>query len=55
VIAFGQAERICAFPPDQLLDIAFTPTLNTWRGRYHVELQLRTARPHTPGLEEKKN
>jgi single-stranded-DNA-specific exonuclease len=55
VIAFGQAERLRAFPPDQPLDIAFTPILNTWRGRYNVELQLRAARPHTPGSGEKKN
>jgi hypothetical protein len=55
VIAFGQAERLCAFPPDLALDIAFTPILNTWGGRYNVELQLRAARPHTPGSGEKKN
>jgi single-stranded-DNA-specific exonuclease len=55
VIAFGQAACIRAFPPDQPLDIAFTPILNTWRGRYTVELQLRAARPHTPGAGEKKN
>ncbi|MDH3602209.1 MAG: single-stranded-DNA-specific exonuclease RecJ, partial [Candidatus Tectomicrobia bacterium] len=53
VIAFGQAERIRAFPPDQPLDIAFTPILNTWRGRYNVELQLRAARLHTPVSGEK--
>ena len=49
VIAFGQAERICALPPEQPLDIAFTPSLNTWRGRDNIELQLRAARPQTPG------
>ena len=46
VIAFGQAEQVYALPQDIPVDIAFTPILNTWRGRYNVELQLRAIRPH---------
>ncbi len=46
VIAFQQAEHVQSFDPETPLDIAFTPILNTWRGRYDVELQLRALRPH---------
>ena len=46
VIAFHMAEQVCALANSGLLDIAFTPTLNTWQGRQTVELQLRALRPH---------
>ncbi|ETW99760.1 MAG: hypothetical protein ETSY1_13760 [Candidatus Entotheonella factor] len=46
VIAFQQADHVQSFAPDMSLDIAFTPILNTWQGRYSVELQLRALRPH---------
>ncbi len=48
VIAFQQAEHVQTLDPEAPLDIAFTPILNTWRGRYDVELQLRALRPHRP-------
>ncbi len=48
VIAFQQAEHVLSFAPETPLDIAFTPILNTWRGRYDVELQLRALRRHQP-------
>jgi single-stranded-DNA-specific exonuclease len=47
VIAFQQAKSIGDLPPDAPLDIAFTPTLNTWQGRCAVQLQLRAIRLHT--------
>ncbi len=47
VIAFQQAEQVRALPPATPLDMAFTPTLNTWRGRYDVELQMRAIRPQS--------
>jgi single-stranded-DNA-specific exonuclease len=46
VIAFQQAEHVQSFAPATPLDMAFTPLLNAWQGRYHVELQLRALRPH---------
>jgi single-stranded-DNA-specific exonuclease len=46
VVAFQQAERVQALPPEARLDIAFTPTLNTWGGRSQVELHLRALRLH---------
>jgi single-stranded-DNA-specific exonuclease len=48
VIAFQQADHVLSFAPETPLDIAFTPILNTWQGRYNVELQLRALRPHRP-------
>jgi single-stranded-DNA-specific exonuclease len=49
VVAFQQADRVQALPPDARLDIAFTPTLNTWGGRSQVELHLRSLRLHNEG------
>jgi hypothetical protein len=46
VIAFQQADHVQSFAPQTPLDIAFTPLVNTWQGRYNVELQLRALRPH---------
>ncbi len=46
VIAFQQADHVQSFAPEMSLDIAFTPILNTWQGRYKVELQLHALRPH---------
>jgi single-stranded-DNA-specific exonuclease len=46
VIAFHMAEQVRALANSGPLDIAFTPTLNTWQGRQTVELQLRALRPH---------
>ena len=46
VIAFQQADLVQSFAPETPLDIAFTPLLNTWQGRYNVELQLRALRLH---------
>jgi single-stranded-DNA-specific exonuclease len=48
VIAFQQADHVQELAPEMPLDIAFTPLLNTWQGRYHVELQLHALRPHHP-------
>jgi single-stranded-DNA-specific exonuclease len=48
VIAFNMAEQVRSFAKADLLDIAFTPTLNTWQGRHTVELQLRALRSHEP-------
>jgi single-stranded-DNA-specific exonuclease len=48
VIAFNMAEQVRSFATTDLLDIAFTPTLNTWQGQYTVELQLRALRSHEP-------
>jgi single-stranded-DNA-specific exonuclease len=45
-IAFHMAERVVSLASAGILDIAFTPTINTWQGRYDVELQLRALRPH---------
>jgi single-stranded-DNA-specific exonuclease len=47
VIAFQQAKQLSALPPAAALDIAFTPSLNTWQGRHEVQLQLRAIRAHT--------
>jgi single-stranded-DNA-specific exonuclease len=49
VVAFQQAEHLQALPPAARLDIAFTPTLNTWGGRSQVELHLRSLRMHGEG------
>lgn len=48
VIAFNMASRVSALVPGTLLDIAFTPTVNTWNGQRKVELQLRDLRPPAP-------
>jgi single-stranded-DNA-specific exonuclease len=48
VVAFQQAEQIAALPAGAVLDIAFTPTINTWRDQQTLELHLRALRPHTP-------
>lgn len=45
VIAFQQAERLVALPAGTVVDIAFTPVINTWRDQHTVELQLRAIRP----------
>jgi single-stranded-DNA-specific exonuclease len=46
-IAFHLAERVLSLAPQGLLDIAFTPTFNTWQGRSDVELHVRALRPHS--------
>ncbi|MGE3536532.1 MAG: single-stranded-DNA-specific exonuclease RecJ [Candidatus Tectimicrobiota bacterium] len=48
VVAFNQAAQIRTLDPRALLDIAFSPTLNTWRQQQTLELHLRALRPHTP-------
>lgn len=47
VIAFHMAEQVLALTDSAKVDLAFTPTINTWQGRHDVELQLRAIRPHT--------
>lgn len=48
VVAFHQAEQVMALPTGAVIDIAFTPTINTWRDRSTLELHLRALRPHVP-------
>ena len=48
VVAFNMATRVSALAPGTLLDIAFTPTINTWNGQRKVELHLRELRPSAP-------
>ncbi|MBM3222905.1 MAG: single-stranded-DNA-specific exonuclease RecJ [Candidatus Tectomicrobia bacterium] len=48
-VAFQQAAQAMTLPPDAVLDIAFTPTINTWREQRTLELHLRAFRLHTPG------
>ena len=49
VIAFQQGEQVMeAAASGGLLDIAFTPVINTWRQRRNLELHLRNLRPHAP-------
>lgn len=49
VIAFQQGDNASkAAAAGGMLDIAFTPVINTWRDRRHLELQLRDLRPHVP-------
>jgi single-stranded-DNA-specific exonuclease len=48
VVAFHQAEQVLALPVGAVVDIAFTPTINTWRDQHTLELHLRALRPHTP-------
>ena len=46
-IAFQQADHVAgAVAKGSVLDIAFTPVFNQWRGRRTLELQLRDVRPH---------
>lgn len=45
-IAFNQAEQVLAVPPDALVDLAFAPTINTWRGQQQLELHIRALRLH---------
>src|SRR5262245_41703088 len=47
VVAFHQAEQVTALPPRAVIDLAFTPTLNTWRDQCTLELHLRALRLHT--------
>jgi single-stranded-DNA-specific exonuclease len=48
VVAFQQAAQVQALPAGALVDIAFTPTINTWNGQHRLELHLRAIRPHAP-------
>ena len=49
VIAFQMGDRAAEAATDGgAHDIAFTPTINTWRDRRILELQLRDLRPHAP-------
>jgi single-stranded-DNA-specific exonuclease len=48
VIAFHQARQVLALVDKKIVDLVFTPTINTWQGRYEVELQARAIRPHEP-------
>jgi single-stranded-DNA-specific exonuclease len=48
VVAFHQTPQVAALASCATLDIAFTPTFNTWRERHNVELHLRAIRPHDP-------
>jgi single-stranded-DNA-specific exonuclease len=47
VVAFHQAEQVLALPTGAVVDLAFTPTMNTWRDQSQLELHLRAIRPHT--------
>jgi single-stranded-DNA-specific exonuclease len=48
VVAFHQAEQVLALPAGAVVDIAYTPTINTWREQSQLELHLRSLRPHAP-------
>jgi single-stranded-DNA-specific exonuclease len=48
VVAFNQRATVSALAPGTVLDIAFSPVLNTWRQQQTVELHLRAIRPHRP-------
>jgi single-stranded-DNA-specific exonuclease len=48
VVAFHQAEQVLALPAGAVVDIAFTPTINTWRDQSQLELHLRALRLHAP-------
>ena len=54
VVAFHQAEQVLALPAEAVVDIAFTPTINTWRDQHTLELHLRALRPHRP-LQHREN
>jgi single-stranded-DNA-specific exonuclease len=47
-VAFHQAQQVLALANSGLVDLAFTPTMNTWQGRNSVELHVRAIRPHAP-------
>jgi single-stranded-DNA-specific exonuclease len=47
VVAFHQAEQVLALPAGTIVDLAFTPTMNTWRDQSQLELHLRAIQPHT--------
>src|SRR5919108_354174 len=47
VVAFHQAEQVLALPAGAVVDLAFTPTINSWRDQSQLELHLRALRPHT--------
>lgn len=51
VVAFNQAEQVLALPAATRLDIAFTPTINTWRERRQLELHLRALRLHNDAIQ----
>ena len=46
VVAFHQAEQVLALPAGAVVDLAFTPTINTWHDQPQLELHLRAIRPH---------
>jgi len=46
VVAFHQAEQVLALPAGAVVDLAFTPTINTWHDQFQLELHLRAIRPH---------
>jgi single-stranded-DNA-specific exonuclease len=48
VIGFHMADQVLPLAGTGLLDLAFSPAINTWQGRYDIELQLRAIRPHRP-------
>lgn len=48
VIGFHMANQVLPLAGTGLLDLAFSPVINTWQGRYDIELQLRAIRPHRP-------
>ena len=41
VVAFHQAEQVLALPAGAVVDLAFTPIINTWRDQSQLELHLR--------------
>ncbi|MCZ6876017.1 MAG: single-stranded-DNA-specific exonuclease RecJ [bacterium] len=45
VIAFNMADQVLPLADAPAVDLAFAPAINTWQGRYEVELQLRAIRP----------
>ena len=47
VVAFHQAEQVLALPAGAVVDLAFTPTINTWHDQSQLELHLRAIQPHT--------
>jgi single-stranded-DNA-specific exonuclease len=47
VIAFNMADQVLSLTHAPAVDIAFTPTIDTWQGRCEIELQLRAIRPVT--------
>jgi single-stranded-DNA-specific exonuclease len=47
-VAFQQAKQVFALASTGLVDLAFTPTINTWQGRNTIELHIRALRSHVP-------